>query len=326
MNSYRKSYPSADKVNQISYRVWEPDSSPRAIVQIVHGMQEYVDRYDDIAKFFCENGILVCGNDHLGHGDTAASEKDFGYFAKKNGDNLIVEDVNELHKIMREKYRHIPYIIFGHSMGSFVSRKLVIDHGEDIDALILSGTAGGGQPFGMGIAVCNTIGFFRGFRHRSKLVSKIAFGKYNERFEGNTGSEWVTNDHEKLMKYAGDPRCSFSFTVGGYRDMFKLLKYVNSDQWYNDFPKSMPVYLVCGENDPVGNYTQGVAEVAQKLEDAFVSNVTMKVYPGERHEVHNGLAAEQMFKDTLEWIDGVIDGVLQSKKQGTDFSDNFSEG
>ncbi|MBO4355394.1 MAG: alpha/beta fold hydrolase, partial [Clostridia bacterium] len=277
-------------------------------------------RYDDIARFFCSNGLVVCGNDHLGHGDSVKSEKDYGYFAKKDGDRIIVRDCAELHNIIREKYRHLPYIVFGHSMGSFVARRLIVEYGEDIDGLILSGTAGSGQPFGMGIAVSDTVGLFRGKRHRSKLITGIAFGKYNERFEGDTGVEWVSNDRERLLKYANDPKCNFMFTCAGYRDLFKLLKYVNSDQWYEDFPKHVPVYLLCGEDDPVGNYGKGVSEVAEKLNDASVSSVTLKIYPGERHEVHNGLAKQEMYRDTLNWIDGVIEGIHDERKQGNEFA------
>lgn len=310
------SYRSYDGLTDIEYTVWMPDSAPRAMVQIVHGMNEYVDRYDEFARFLADNGMVVFGNDHLGHGRTAKGEADLGYFAAKDGDRCLVEDVYSLNKIMRKKYRSLPCILLGHSMGSFVSRTFVSVHPDAADAFIISGTAGKGRPFGLGIALCSLIAKFKGDRHRSKFIKYLVFSKYNKRFDGDLGIEWVTTDLEGQRENGGDPKCIFDFTLGGYRDMFRLLSYVNSDEWYANMPSALPTLFMSGEDDPVGNYSKGVRQVAERLAETS-SDVTLKIYEGERHELLTGLSKNKVFDDLLAWMNERIDGIIAARTYGT---------
>lgn len=316
MKKIQGTFPSSDGENTVHYTVWMPDGSPRGIVQIVHGMVEYVGRYDELARYLAGYGLIVCGHDHLGHGDTAKSPEDYGFFGAKDGDVFLVKDVERMRQVMRKKYPRLPYIILGHSMGSFITRAYAAAHPDAADGIILSGTAGGGQPFLMGIFLCNLVALFCGRRHRSKLIKNLAFFGYNRRFEGNTGAEWVTNDPERLAAYVSDPRCSFTFTVRGYHDLFTLLRYVNSAKWYEKMPKNVPIFLYCGSDDPVGNYSKGPREVADRLREQDLSDVKLKVYPGERHEVHSGLSRNQCYADIRNWIDGVIGGVMAARTEG----------
>lgn len=310
------SYPSSNQKDTIFYTLWMPDGNPRGIVQIVHGMDEYVERYSEFAEFLCENGLIVCGNDHLGHGRSAVTDEDLGYFADSDGDRCLVQDVETLRGILRSRYRALPYIIMGHSMGSFITRAYVSSHPDSVDAVILSGTAGGGRPFGFGKFLCGVIAKLRGKHYRSEMVKKIAFQGYNKRFKGDTGVEWVTNDPDKLSAYAGDPKCTFTFTVQGYRDLFTLLSYVNSDEWYEKMPKNLPILFFAGSDDPVGDYSNGVKQVAEKLMDADVSDVTVHIYEGERHEVLNGISRKKACSDILEWLDRVIEGIHAARTSG----------
>ena len=299
---------SSDGVHDIAYTVWTPDEIPRAIVQIVHGMNEYVDRYDEFANYLASNGIVVCGDDHLGHGRTAQNADDLGFFGEKDGDRFLVEDVLALNKIMKKKYRSLPYILLGHSMGSFISRAYVSVHPETVDAFIASGTAGKGQPFGLGKFICSVVASFRGKRYRSELIRKLAFSGYNKKCGGSLGIEWVTTDPENQIKYANDPKCTFTFTVQAYHDLFELLSYVNSDEWYGLVPESLPILFIAGKDDPVGNYSKGVTEVADRLSDKM-SDLRVKLYENERHELLTGLKRKTVFADLLEWINERIDGV-----------------
>lgn len=310
------SYPSSNQKDTIFYTLWMPEGNPRGIVQIVHGMDEYVERYSEFAEFLCENGLIVCGNDHLGHGRSAATEADLGYFADTDGDRCLVQDVESLRAIIRSRYRALPYIILGHSMGSFITRAYVSSHPDSVDAVILSGTAGGGRPFGLGKFLCTVIGKLRGKHYRSEMIKNMAFQGYNKRFKGNTGVEWITNDLNRLSAYANDPKCTFTFTVQGYRDLFTLLSYVNSDEWYRDMPKNLPILFFSGSDDPVGDYSDGVKQVAEKLTDADASDVTVKIYEGERHEVLNGTSRMTAYADILKWINRVIDGVHAARISG----------
>ena len=308
-------FKSSNNEYTVKYCVYTPDDSPRAIVQIVHGMCEYFERYDPIARFLCSKGYVVCGHDHIGHGHSVPSDDDLGFFAEKDGDKYVVADVGKMRDIMREKYRSLPYILIGHSFGSFVSRAFVATHPDAVDALILSGTAGQKQPVGAGSALCKIISAFKGKRYRSKLVSSIAFAGYNKRFEGNTGAEWVTSDPEMLAKYASDKYCTYTFTLQAYRDMFALIKFIQSKEWYESMPKNLPIFVIAGENDPVSAYCKGITILVEKLKEAGVSDLEYKIYSGERHDLFTGLRREEAFGDVAEWIDEKVSSINAARTQ-----------
>lgn len=306
-------YPSSNGKNTIYYTVWKPDCNPRAVVQISHGMCEYVDRYDEVARKFCEQGFVVCGNDHLGHGRSIESEEELGYFADSDGDLYLVRDLYALNQIMRKTYRALPYVLLGHSFGSFIARAYMMGHGDSVDGLILSGTSAGRQPVKLGMKVGSFIAKRKGGHYRSKLIDKLAFGSYNKRVKApkgkKTGYEWITTEPTALSNYADDFRCTFKFTVQGFYDMFTLLDFVNSEEWYKKMPKGTPVFLIGGEEDPVGSYGKDIPFIAEQLLDADSSDVTYKIYPNERHEVLTGITRMQAIADAAEFIDRVIEGV-----------------
>ncbi len=310
------SYSSSNGKNTVYYTVWTPDCTPRAIVQISHGMCEYIDRYDEIARKFCEKGFIVCGNDHIGHGRSVDSEDDLGFFADTDGDLCLIKDLYAMNQLIRKTYRSLPYILLGHSFGSFLARAYMMAHGDSVDGLILSGTSAGTQPTALGMKFSAMIGRLKGKHYRSKLLNRLAFGSYNKRFERKTGYEWVTTDEEELRRYAGDVRCTFIFTAQGFHDLFTVLNFVNSDEWYEKMPKGIPVFLAAGAEDPVGDYGKDIPAIAEKLLDADASNVTYKLYSGERHEVLTGLQRGQVVEDMAVFIDQVIDGVHAARQMG----------
>lgn len=306
-------YQSSNGKNTICYTVWEPDCSPRAIIQISHGMCEYVDRYDEVARILCEKGFVVCGNDHLGHGRSIASKEELGYFAENDGDLYLVRDLHALNQIMRNKYRSLPYILLGHSFGSFIARAYMVGHGESVDGLILSGTSAGNQPVKLGMKVTSFLARRKGGMYHSKMVDRLAFGGYNKRVNEpkgkKSGYEWITTEPKALSDYADDYRCTFIFTVQGFYDMFALLDFVNSEEWYKKMPKSTPVFMIGGEEDPVSGYGKDIPAIAERLLDADSSEVEYKIYPNERHEVLTGKCRYEAIEDVAVFIDKVIEGV-----------------
>ena len=245
-------YPSSNGRSTVHYTVWKPDCNPSAMVQISHGMCEYMERYDEVARYLCEKGFIVYGNDHIGHGRSAENSDDLGYFAEEDGDLYLVRDLYALNQLMKKTYRSLPIILLGHSFGSFVARAYLMGYGNSIDGLILSGTSGGGQPLGLAKFMCKQIAKSKGTHHRSKFMQKMAFGSYNKPFakqKNCTGFEWVTSDPDMLQAYAKDPFCTFQFTVQGFYDLFTLLEFVNSDEWYQKVPKGLPIYLIGGSED-----------------------------------------------------------------------------
>ena len=204
-------YLSRDGKTQIHAVEWIPEDEPKGIIQICHGMVEYIERYHEFAEYLCRRGYYVTGHDHLGHGKSVKDEADYGYFPKKNGNQCVIGDIHQLRVITSKKYPRVPYLMLGHSMGSFLLRQYLTEHGMGLAGVVIMGT--GYQPLAVleaGQLVCRVTALFKGWRYRSKFVDNLSFGSFNKRFEpGETGREWVTSDEEHRRRYVEDPMCMF---------------------------------------------------------------------------------------------------------------------
>ena len=306
MNNYIKeriTYPSADGKNtSVAYLYTPAAGEVRAVLQLCHGMCEYIRRYEPLAEYLCAQGIAFAGNDHLGHGESAACAEDLGY---TSGAAYLVKDARAMTDILKERFgAQTPFFFAGHSMGSFIARQYLTQYSRDgIDAAIIIGTAGPGAPTGAGRALARLIGLFRGEHHRSRLLKSIAFGSYTKRCpKGSPSAAWISRDEALVAAYMADPFCNYLFTVRGYIDLFTLLGGVSRKDWAGRVPKDLPILLMAGEDDPVGNYGRGVRTVYDRLLAAGVTDVTLKLYPENRHEIHNELDRETVFADLLAYI------------------------
>ncbi len=300
---------SADQATQVHYVRYIPEGNPIAILQISHGMCEHIGRYE--AEGFVEaltaQGIVVCGNDHLGHGLTAPAESELGFFKDYHH---LVEDLHALNGIMRRTYPRLPYILFGHSMGSFVARAYMVTY-ADVDGVILCGTSAGNQPLGLAEALASLLRALRGDHYRSKLLKGLSFAGYNKAFTSERSCHsWLSAVPEVRARYEGDALSGFAFTATGYRELFRLLAFVSSDTWAAEVPLSLPVLLIAGDADPVGDNGEGVKEVYTRLEDHEVNELRMKLYPGGRHEIHNDVCREEVMGDIVAWVRQVAEGVV----------------
>ena len=301
------SYPSADGKTQIAAYLWSPEAErPRAILQISHGMCEYIERYDAWARRFVALGFAVCGNDHLGHGKSAPSPEALGYTARRGGADILVEDLYTLTRHMAERYPNVPIILYGHSMGSFAARLYLARYGEALAGALISGTAGPEQPTGIALKLVHAIGAAKGQHHRSNFLTGVAFGGYNKRFkeEGDVTS-WLTRDKAVRERYVNDPYCRFIFTAAGYDTLFTLLHTVSDKKWAQLVPKDLPVLLFSGDMDPVGNYGKGVTRVYGRMLAAGC-NVKCKLYAGGRHEMHNELNRDEVFEDLVCYLEEIL--------------------
>ena len=304
-------FTSCDKEHEIHYTVWEGDGHARAVVQIAHGMCEYGDRYEEFAEFLCARGIVVCALDHLGHGKSIADQSELGYFGGKGSYLLLADDQDALRAVMRKKYRRLPYVIFGHSMGSFVVRDYIARYSDNIDGAVICGTAGTNKMVGMGIKLADLICLFRGRKYRSELLRNMAFKQYNSRFDASEGRvAWLTRDEEQRKAYEADELCGFCFTAGGYAEMFRLLTSVSGPEWAAEVPLSLPIYRIAGSDDPVGDYAEGVKEVWGLLDDRELCSLGIKIYDGMRHEILNEIGREEVMEDVLDFVLRVADGVV----------------
>lgn len=311
-------FPSTNGTSTVHYTVWTPDCTPSAMIQLAHGMCEHMERYDAIARYFCRQGIVVFGNDHIGHGRSVASAEEFGYFAPEDGDLYLVRDLDVMQQQMKAKYPALPTILLGHSMGSFIARAYLMGHADSIDGLILSGTSAGNQPLKLGMKLCKYLAKRKGDHYRSPFLYKQSFGSYNKRFKPKkgkaTGVEWVNSDPDVLQSYLTDPQCRFIFTVQGYYDLFTLLEFVNSEEWYEKAPKGLPIFLLSGEEDPVGNYGKDIPYIAETLLEMDASDVTYKLYPGERHEPLTGICRDEARADAVAFVNRVVEGVHEARR------------
>ncbi len=297
------SFKSSDNKNDVSgYIYTHQEVKPFCVVQISHGMCEYIFRYEDFIAYLAENGVAVCGNDHIGHGDSSHPD-DYGFFTEKDGRKFAIRDLKQMNDIAHETFPGLPVVLLGHSMGSFFARKYAALWPQSIDGLIISGTGGPNPLAPIGIFVASLIEKFRHEKHRSVVVQYLAFGSYLKKIDNPlTIYDWLTRDEQIVADYVKDPKCNFLFTVNGFKELFKALRDVSTQEWANEIPKELPILFISGDADPVGNYGKGVDKVVAMLQKAGVQNITYHMYPGARHEVLGELNKTDVYADVLRFL------------------------
>ena len=299
-------FPSATGVCTISAESRVPDSEPEAVLVIHHGMAEHRERYGEFMRFLCDRGIAVYMHDMASHGKSRNPGEPAGWFGEEDGWRKLVEDYRTL--VLRAAAEHPgqKLIVMGHSMGSFICRMYTAEHPEDgFSGAIFMGTGGSNPAAKAGVFLAGALAAVKGKKAKSPLLNKMAFGTYNQRFEGRTGFDWLTRETEIVDRYIADPECGYLFTVQGMADLIRVNAASNAAEWYRAVPKELPVLLVSGEEDPVGEYGKGVKSVRDRLEDTGHTKVTMKLYAGCRHEVLNETNRQEVMEDLLDWIKNV---------------------
>lgn len=302
-------YKSRDGVTQIHATQWLPEERPpKAVLQIIHGMKEYIDRYDGFARYIADRGFVVVGEDHLGHGNTALSIKDLGYFAKEDAETILIKDVHRLKKLVQADYPGLPYFIYGFSMGSFMARKYMTMYGEGIDGVIIGGTGWKTEgSINAGLMLTSSLAKMHGDHFRSDMVENMVFKDYNSKIPNlRTPNDWLTTDDAVVDKYNADRKCTFQFTVNAYNTLFRLIKYVQEMKNITRIPENLPVIFMSGKQDPVGEYGEGVLRAARAYMVGGMKNVSIKLYDDMRHEIHNEKRKHIVYLDILEWLESLL--------------------
>ena len=299
-----------DKGLEINAYKWIPNNerSIKAVIQIAHGMTETVLRYDYFANKLCENGYIVYGNDHRGHGLTAKDKEELGYLGDDDGFTLMVKNMNDLTKIIKKNYSNLPLILFGHSMGSFLSQRYAQVYGDNIDGLILSGTSGK-PPLKMnfGILFSKIEMMLKSKKHKSNVINKLSFGSFNDKFKPcRTEFDWLCSVKEEVDKYIADDYCGFVSTSSFYHDFFKGLKEIHKPKNMELIPKELPIYIFAGDKDPVGDFGKGILNLYSILEEKGIKNIKYKLYKEGRHEMLNEINKDEVISDVLDWIKNII--------------------
>jgi len=298
---------SRDNIHQLYAVKYLPEGEPNAIVQIVHGMSEHIGRYQEFADFLTQRGYLVTGEDHLGHGRSVPKEEMYGYFCAQDGATVLVRDVHRLKKTLQQQYPGVPYIILGHSMGSYILRNYMCRYGTGIDGAILMGT-GMESKAALDAArfLSRCIQMVYGEKHLSGLLDKLVFGNYNKRIsDPRTPSDWLSKDEDKVNQYRIDPLCGFRFTINGYRTLFELVNRLYQQEDSEHLPPHLPVLMMSGEEDPVGAYGAGVKKAYENLREAGMNKVELKLYPDDRHELLNETDRQQVMEDIAAWLNEI---------------------
>ena len=298
------SLPSVSGVADLFIRCWYPDDGPKAVFQITHGMAEHGERYEEFASYLCAKGFAVFVHDHVGHGKSVKTDDDLGYFGETNGWNAFVEDTRAVTELAEKEYPDLPVIYYGHSMGSFIAREYIRRYGTDerIKGAVICGTAGKNPAAAIAIRMAGAIAKMKGSKFKSNFINNLAFGTYNKRItEPRTAFDWLTHDNEIVDKYVNDKYCGFLFSAVGYRDLFTILSTVSSKDCFEQVNKNLPLLLTAGEEDPVGAYGNGVREVFNNYKAAGCKDVTLRIYPGMRHEIHNEIERPQVYEDIATW-------------------------
>lgn len=303
---------SYDGVSTIKGQVWEPlktrgaaRSTPRGVIQIVHGMVEHVGRYDEFARFLVEQGFVVCAADHIGHGRSVSDPSELGCLPV-DGKETLIADVHELRRTVTSRYsRQTPYILFGHSMGSFIVRAYLARYGEGVFGAVICGT--GQQPLALskaGNALARFLARTKGPEYRSSLLDSMGVGAYAKQIKNSrTQHDWISTDPAVVDAYGADELCGAMFSVGGYATLTDLTAEVVSATCAEAVPKNIPLLFIAGALDPVGACGKGVKAAAGLMQRAGVQDVEVKLYEGMRHEILNEPGRAQVYADVVSWIE-----------------------
>lgn len=306
---YDVSFPSADGKCTVAGSIYAPTTGEiRGVLQISHGMIDYIERYEGIAEYICAHGFALAGNDHLGHGRTAPTDEDLGFFAERDAILCLLRDMHQMNRIIRERFPTLPVILMGHSMGSFLSRLYCERYPHTISGHIIHGTGGPHKlllPFGR--ALTSTVALFRGKRYRSVFLAKLAFSGYNSRFDKSDGVlAWLTRDTARVNDRLDNKFTNYIFTAEGYNELFRMVSAANSKKWFSAYPKELKTLIVSGDMDPVGQYGKGVKYVYKHLLVSGCTDLTLKLYEGARHELFNETCREECFADILDFLNKCI--------------------
>ena len=297
------SFLSAEGKTDIHAVRWIPEGEVKAILQIAHGMSEHIGRYEGLAEFLSNHGILVTGNDHLGHGGSVKKPEDLGYFAEEDGNSCVLSDMETLRQITAKLYPGKPYFLLGHSMGSFLCRQYIAIHGDRIKGALIMGT--GDYPAlvtSFAKTVCRLQAAFKGWRYRSELVNGLSFGGYNKGYGEKGGFQWLSGNAENVKKYEEDPLCGFIFTLNAFYGMFTSIHLLSKKDYVKRMPKELPVIFLSGDDDPVGNKGKAVKKVYDQFRSLGMKDVTFRLYHGDRHEILGESDRNTVYKDIEDWI------------------------
>lgn len=302
-------FTSSDGINNIRYYIYAPETRPKALVQIIHGMCEYSQKYEKFIDYLCSKGYAVIANDHLGHGESVSSDSDLGYFGLENGWLYLIKDVRKTALRGKSLFGRIPHYFVGHSMGSLILRCYMAKYSADTDGAVVLGTVGVHPALPAVEALADYEILMHGVKSRSKKINNILFGMANIKVDDKrTEFDWLTRDEDYVASYIADKKCNYRFTNAAFRDMFTLLDYCSAPSWYRKVRKDLPVLIMGGTDDPIGTFGRGPMQLFRGMNAHGFTDVEVKICDGCRHELLHETNALEIFDEIVDWMDYMTDG------------------
>lgn len=298
---------SVDGIHMIhGYRWYDREKKCRGVLQIVHGMLEYIERYNEFAEYMAEAGYFVVGHDHLGHGDSVSDPSELGYVGEQ-GAVLWLKDIEQVRKMAASYAPKAPYIMLGHSMGSYLVRRYLIYHGNRVDGAVIMGT--GQQPAALvkaGLAVTYSSMMKSGPKGHSAILDNLTCSGFAKRYPDNahTGS-WMSRDPQVLVHALQDKKMNYHFTLNAFEALFRTIEEAVDPKRAARMPKELPLLVLSGDEDPVGENGKGVRRFEAMLKKIGMKNITCILYPKNRHELVNDLDKDQVTGDILRWCNAI---------------------
>ncbi|MGP1587960.1 MAG: alpha/beta fold hydrolase [Treponemataceae bacterium] len=303
MKKEKKFFPSTNGVDSVCYYKYSPKTTPKFIFQIAHGMAEYAERYEGLAEFLCEKGFVVYIHEHVGHGGSVKDIDHLGLFLDEKQSITLVEDTHKMSSIAKQENPNLKLNLFGHSMGSFVVRLYAGKYGYELNSLIVCGTASANPAIAAGFAIVKILKAFKGKDFKSKFIDKMSFGAFNSHWKpARTPFDWLSVNTKNVDDYIASPYCGYLFSLDGYKMLLELNRDSNAPETFSKTPKSLPIFLISGSEDPVGNYGAGVKTSYESYKKNGIEDVSIKLYEGYRHEILLDDCAQQVRQDIQDFL------------------------
>ena len=312
-------FPSTDRITRIHGILWDDESrKPKAVIQLIHGMVEFIDRYDDFANYLVSQGFAVVGHDHLGHGQSVTDEEKLGYIAADNPGRVLVQDIHRLRLCMETKYEGLPYFMLGHSMGSYLLRRYLATQGDGLAGAIIMGT--GQEPDAAttaGLVLIHSLAKTHGWEYRSVKVLNLTYNSNYKKYDltgEDLSNSWLTKDEEIVKKYYENPLCTFLFTLNAFEALLSTVLFTNQKRNIAAIPTELPILLASGEEDPVGAMGKGVKKVYEKYVKAGITDVSCKLFENDRHEILNETDRADVYAYIKDWVEQHLADEAQERK------------
>lgn len=301
-------YKSSFNRKKLYAKLYIPDGEIKGCVQIIHGMNDHINRYKDIMKYLAKSGYVCFGSDLLGHGRSIKYPSELGYFAEELGYKYLINDSHRLLRIIKSKYPNKPMFILGHDMGSFIAKLCASKYKNDVKGIILSGTCSNKRYAPLAIKGLDELIEKRGSHYRSNIIDKSIATVYNHKYVSPIAKkDFLSRERTVINSVLGDPLCNFTYTLLGLKDIYTLFYYANQKSWYKAIDQNLSVLILTGDMDPVGGFGKGGKEIYDKLMKNEICDISLNIYPGARHEVLNEINRYEVFLDIKKWLDDTLE-------------------